>query len=109
MEYIRNDVVVFGFYESRIVRDKEDDELNVLGTIQGLNRVMEWFGMTEEQRQSLRNTSVLVQRDDIIEIGDIDLNNMGENNVPPKKNRNRWKTKGSSCKTKPCIEETKQL
>ena len=62
----------------------ENDELKDLGTVQGLNRVKKWFGMTDEKRQSLKGTSVPAPMDDTIEIGDIDLDNVGNNDGPPK-------------------------
>ena len=84
LQHIQNDVAVFNLYRSKLIRDDENDELKDLGTAQGLSRVMRWFGMTEEQRQSLKGGRAPPLMDDTVEIGDIYFDNVGNDDGPTK-------------------------
>ena len=55
------------------MRDDENDELRDLGTSQGLDRVMRWFSMTEEQMQSLKGNRAPPLMDETVEIDDVNL------------------------------------
>ena len=77
LQHIQKDVVIFNQYKSKLMRYNENDELRDLGTSQGLDRVMRWFSMTEEERQSLKGNLAPPLMDETVEINDSNLENVG--------------------------------
>ena len=60
------------------MRNNEHDELRDLGTSQRLDRVMRWFSMTEEERQSLKGNLAPPLMDKAVEINEANLENVGD-------------------------------